>query len=498
MKLARRLASMAAASTLAACGAPPDTAAPAAATGSATSGDGTARSSSGTASKPNVVFIVTDDLDAAKIANMPKLQAHLVALGMTFENSFATTPICCPSRASMLTGLYAHNHNVWSNGRSISCFEEFRDAGFEAQSVALVMQQAGYRTGLVGKYLNRYPGLLPTADETYVPPGWDNWVSVFAEDRTSDAYYDYSINENQQVTTYGKREADYLTDVLNTKATDFIRSTPADKPFFLWYAPNAPHNPAQPAPRHDQANASRFAPKGGSFNEEDLSDKPRWYQENHPLLTSAQIRDIDALFRARLDTMMAVDDGIEQIVTTLASLGQLENTYIVFTSDNGFLLGQHRFPHGKAAPYEESIRVPLVVRGPGIPAGSRLSHDVVNIDLAPTFAEIAGASVPATADGRSLKPLLSAAPTPVASWRQDVLVEHETSDSEGLPSFKGVRTSQYIFVDYPSHAEQEYYDLVNDPHQLNSRHNGLDAARRAQLKARLDQLGSCRGASCRN
>ncbi len=457
-------------------------------------GEGAARSSSARA-KPNIVLIVADDLDAASVELMPKMQAFLAGQGVTFRNAFATSPICCPSRASMLSGQYAHNHGIWSNGRaSVSCFETFRSGGGESNTIATWLKAAGYRTGLIGKYLNRYPGLRPDADESYVPPGWDEWVSVFAQDRTSDAYYEYFLNENRQIASYGKTEADYITDVLFEKALAFVRKGRGE-PFFLWLAPNAPHAPAIAANRHRYAYADRRAPRSPSFNEEDISDKPSWYQ-GLERLTAEEVSDLDGFYRGRIETMLAVDDGIEKLVTTLASLGQLDNTYIVFTSDNGFLLGQHRFPRGKAAPYEESIRIPLVVRGPGVAPGATLSQDALNIDLAPTFADLAQATAPAAVDGRSLMPLLSGNAAP--AWRQDFLAEHELDDSDGLPSWSAVRTPAFKYVDYPALAEQEYYDLVEDPFEMSSRSRGLDPSRREQFRARLRQLQECRGASCRN
>jgi arylsulfatase A-like enzyme len=459
---------------------------------------GSAASSSGQSAraKPNFVFIMADDLDVEAIQHMYKLKPLMIDQGVTFANSFAATPICCPSRASMLTGRYSHNHGIWGNGRGANtCFEQFQRSGQEGSTVATWLKAAGYKTGLFGKYLNLYPGGGPNADNTYVPPGWDEWHAVFSS-QGSDAYYDYFINENQKVVPYGNRSADYLTDVLVEKAAEFIKKS-AGAPFFVWFAPNAPHNPAMPARRHENHYAGRGAPRGPAFNEEDMSDKPRYYREQ-PRLSSADIAEVDYLYRRRLETMLAVDDGIETLIQALHSVTQLENTYVIFASDNGFLLGQHRFPNGKAAPYEESIRTPLIVRGPGVPAGRSLSHDVANIDLAPTLAELAQASA-ADVDGRSFAALLGQSPPSTDTWRKDLLLEHElTTGGDGLPSWAAVRTKDYIFIEYASQSELEYYDLVNDPYQLQSRHGGLDAERRRTLTARLRQLQECRGASCRS
>jgi arylsulfatase A-like enzyme len=430
---------------------------------------------------------------------MPKLQAFLVNTGATFSNSFASNPVCCPSRASMLRGQYSHNTRIWSNGRgNNSCFDDFRAAGQEASTVATWLKAAGYRTGLVGKYLNRYPATRSgIVDEAHIAPGWDDWFVVFNSDYTSDSYFDYMANDNGKRVTFGKSESDYETDVLAARATDFVRKNAGQAPMFLWVATTAPHAPNEPARRHMFSQADQRAPRSPNFNESDLGDKPRWYRDNLPLLSRNDITDLDGTYKRRLETLQAVDDMLERILLALDAAGQLGNSYIFFTSDNGYMNGNHRFPSGKDAPYEESIRVPLIVRGPGVPAGVALPHDVSNIDLAPTFAELGQAQPPAFIDGRSLVPLLSANPTPLASWRQDLLFEHEPADPNGLPTWYALRTPREKFVDYPANAEEEYYDLVNDPYELDSRHRQVDGARKGQMRARLNQLRACAGASCR-
>lgn len=468
-------------------------AAPAASSG----GDGPGRASA--QAKPNIVFIITDDMDMASLPYMPKLQAFMVNLGTSFNDSFASNPVCCPSRATMLRGQYSHNHRIWTNGRgNNSCFDDFRAAGHEASTVATWLQAAGYRTGLIGKYLNRYPANRGVFDDGYVPPGWDYWFAVFNADFNSDAYFDYFANDNRRLVTYGKKAEDYETDVLTGKAVDFIRGNKdaGGKPFLLWIATTAPHNDPIPAPRHQNSQSGR-APRTPNFNEDDIADKPTWYRDNLPLLTSRDISDIDSVFRARLDTLQAVDDMVEKVIEALAAAGTLGDTYIFFTSDNGYLSGNHRFPNGKDAPYEESIRVPLIVRGPGVPAGVSLPHDVSNVDLAPTFAQLSGAQAPSFIDGRSLVSLLAAGAPPVASWRQDLLIEHEPVDAAGLPAWAALRSDREKYVDYSANAEEEYYDLLNDPYETESKHRALDPARKSQLKARLNQLQSCAGASCR-
>jgi N-acetylglucosamine-6-sulfatase len=283
--------------------------------------------------------------------------------------------------------------------------------------------------------------------------------------------------------------------VLAGKATDFIRRAAADGlPFFMYLAPYAPHQPATPAPRHAEAFAGVTAPRPPSFNEADVSDKPAWVQ-SRPLLTATQIAQLDLLYRKRLQSLLAVEDLLEQLIQTLLATHQLRHTYILFTSDNGFHLGQHRLPAGKNTAYEEDLRVPLLVRGPGVPAGRVLEHLAVNIDLAPTFAELAGAVAPEFLDGRSLVPLLGPHPPPLASWRQAFLLE--SGFRTGARVFQGLRTTTHTYVEYVNTGERELYDMVDDPDQLHSLHDTAEPALLAQLAARLAQLRTCAGAACR-
>jgi arylsulfatase A-like enzyme len=442
---------------------------------------------------------VTDDLDVDSTAHMPKLRAFMAGVGATFSNSFATNPVCCPSRVAMLRGQYSHNSRVWANGRGDnSCFSEFRGLGHEASTVATWLKAAGYRTSLVGKYLNRYP-VTPggVVLETHIPAGWDDWFVVWNTEFNSDSYFEYNANDNGRRVTFGRSEGDYETDVVGARAVDFIRRNVGQAPLFLWVATTAPHAPNEPARRHQYAHADKRAPRSPNFNESDLGDKPRWYRDNLPLLSASDVADLDGVYKRRLETLQAVDDLLERLLMALDAAGQLGNSYVFFTSDNGYMSGNHRFPSGKDAPYEESIRVPLVVRGPGVPAGVTIPHDVANIDIAPTLAELGQAQAPAFVDGRSLAPLLTATPPAPSSWRQDLLLEHEPADPNGLPSWYALRTPRDKYVQYPANAEEEYYDFANDPFETESRHRSLEAAKRAQLRARINQLRDCAGASCR-
>ena len=450
--------------------------------------------------KPNIIFILTDDQDLETLAHMPRVQALLVKQGLVFKNAFITTPLCCPSRSSILTGRYAHNHDILHNSPPLGGFEKFRDLGRERSTVATWLQAAGYRTALFGKYLNGYLG---RSGQAYVPPGWSEWHGSNAD---SPVYFGQQISENGRVVTYGNDPSDYQTDVLTEKVVRFIESRPRNdpQPFFIYLSGPAPHahgqanGPAIPAPRHKGALAHMTAPRPPSFNEADVSDKPSYIQ-GRPVLNAKQIDELDHEYRTRVEALLAVDEGVERIVKALAERGDLANTYIFFMSDNGYLLGQHRWPRGKNLPYEESIRVPLVVRGPGIPAGQSVDYFALNIDFAPTVAELAGASIPPSVDGRSLVPLLRGAKPPLANWRQDFLVEFYTPPAAPPTnqSGYGLRTQDTLYVEYTS-GERELYDLKADPYQLSSLHKVAEAERIKTLSNRLSKLKSCAANTCRD
>jgi N-acetylglucosamine-6-sulfatase len=473
--------------------------------------------------RPNIIFILTDDLDSQSVAFMPALQSLLVQQGTTFSRFFLSKPLCAPSRASILRGQYPHNHGVLNNTGVNGGFPAFYHLGDEASTVATWLHDVGYRTGLFGKYLNRYP---KEAVRTYVPPGWDRWCGLL--DEGANPYLDFTLNENGAPVTYGGKPEDYLTDVLADKAAGFIQET-TDQPFFAYIAPYAPHAPSTPAPRDATAFADAKAPRGPAFNEADVSDKPAWVQAL-PRLTPAQIDRIDAHYRDRLRSLLAVDDLIRTLVDTLQAHGRLDDTCIVFTSDNGFQLGEHRLPLGKLTAYDESIRVPLIVRGPGVPKDKTVDQLTLNSDLAPTFAAWAEADAPDFVDGRSLQPLFEA--TPPRTWRQTVLIEDapvirdhparpaatpadppaatgtpaagsdeadadmDTLSPANPPPYNALRTTRYLAVAYDD-GEREVYDLHADPAELTNIADTADPALLAAFADRLEALRTCRAGSCR-
>jgi arylsulfatase A-like enzyme len=302
-------------------------------------------------------------------------------------------------------------------------FEKFHALHEDESTIGTWLKVAGYRRGFMGKYLNGYPD---TAAQNYIPPGWDDWNSPAGGDPYSE--FNYTMNENGTLVNYGSQTNEYMTDVLSRKATAFIQQAASDRrPFFLFVATYAPHQPATPAPKYASAFQGEQAPRPPSYNEADVSGKPDWIKAK-PLLGQPAQNQMDNLFRKRMQTMLSVRDLIENVIDTLRKQGLLEDTYLIFTSDNGFHLGEHRLHAGKLTPYEEDIRVPLFIRGPGIPAGQERQEIVANIDLAPTIAELAEARVPDFVDGRSFVSLLHREGGP-KRWRQAFLVEQESNIS---------------------------------------------------------------------
>jgi N-acetylglucosamine-6-sulfatase len=481
-----------------------------------------ARAETGPPGRPNIVLVLTDDLDRnlGTLERMPQLKTLLADQGVTFTNMLVTESLCCPSRSSIQRGQYVHNHQVLSNVPPEGGFEKFHALKEDQSTIGTWLQAAGYHTAFMGKYLNGYPD---TVAPSYVPPGWNDWNSPAAGNAYGE--FNYTLNENGSLVKYGSRPEDYLTDVLSRKAAGFIQKAATERrPFFLFVATYAPHQPATPAPRHANAFPGAKAPRPPSYNEADVSDKPAWVQ-SLPLLTPPQQRQMDALFRRRLQSMLAVRELIEHLLDTLRTADQLKNTYIFFTSDNGFHMGEHRLHAGKLTAYEEDIRVPLYVRGPGVPAGRVREEFVGNLDLAPTFAALAGAPVPDFVDGRSLVPLLRGMARP-ERWRGAFLVEQEkvhfqrgktaptrkvlepldlfeqqmakapSRAPKGIPAYNALRTPTHTYVVY-STGERELYDLNVDPYELQNAVKTADPALLARLNAWLEALHACRGADCR-
>jgi arylsulfatase A-like enzyme len=403
--------------------------------------------------RPNIVLILTDDQRWDTLWAMPTVRKRLVNHGVTFANSFVVNSLCCPSRSSILTGKYSHSTGVYTNGGPHGGFAAFRDR----PTVATRLHGAGYETALVGKYLNGYGG-------TYIPPGWDQWAAIEMRppSPTHDYYYDYRLNVNGSIRSYGSDPSDYSTDVLTSQAVRFIDH--ARSPLFLYLGLWAPHGPPIPAAGDGDTFPNLKPARPPNFNEEDVSDKPQWVQ-SLPTLDDSRIRAVDRYRRGQLQTLRDVDRSVGRILDALRRTGRLGNTLVVFMSDNGLAWGEHRWTNKQAA-YEESIRVPLVIRyDPLTQAPRRTNAPALNVDLAPTFAALAGTSTSGV-EGRSLLPILQRRPV---SWRTGFLVEHlELWPGAPPPTFCGIRTRRFLYVKYVT-GERELYALETDPFELQNR-----------------------------
>lgn len=448
------------------------------------------------ASAPNIVIIMLDDLDAASVSAMETVNQRIAAAGMTFTNCFATTPICGPSRASLLRGQYAHNHGVQRNTGDNAGFRAFSNAGLERETLATLLQNAGYRTALIGKYLNGY---APSESTSYVPPGWDHWVSPI----NHDAYrsFRYVMNVNGQLQRFGKKKKDYLTDVLSRYAKSFLDDALADRrPFLLMLTPYAPHSPSVPAPRHKGIYRGKKAPRSPAFNERNNRDKASWLKKTPPI-SATRIQKLDQSYESRLESLQAVDDLVADVLDRLEKHGALDNTYVMFLSDNGYFLGDFRQPNGKDAPYDGASRVPFLIRGPGIPAGSESNQIALNIDILPTALQMAGASEPGFVDGRSL---LSVMRGSGQINRQHALLEgfgketgDEGSSEAAAPPFLAVRGREALYVEYPESDEQEYFDLQADPFLLDNTYRKVSRQLTRGYSRLISQLAGCKGQRCR-
>jgi N-acetylglucosamine-6-sulfatase len=428
-----------------------------------------------TSTRPNIVLILTDDQRADTLWAMPHVRSLLGAHGVTFPNAFVTTPFCCPSRASILTGLYSHHTGVLSDGPPDGGAPAFDDRS----TIATWLSSAGYETAFVGKYLNAYRLLGPT----YVPPGWDRWDAIESEPIAS-RYYGYTLNQDGRLVRYGSTDLDYSTAVLGRLGLDFLRT--ARPPFFLELAPIAPHGPAVPAP----GDSGRFAdatPAGPpSFDEADVSDKP--WAGTRPAMSPEAVGSVTRLQRSMLESLLEVDRAVRAIVAELRAGGQLSNTVIVFTSDNGVLLGEHRM-RGKMWPYEEAIRVPLVIRSPWISEPLVDRRLALNIDLAPTLADLAGVAPATPVDGSSFASLLRGDQAG-GRWRRAFVVEYlgDQHPPGAPPDYTAIRTSRSLYVRY-ANGWRELYDLRADPFELaNLASDPLEADRVRALRALLARL----------
>lgn len=514
--------------------------------------------------KPSFVVIQIDDatldqlyaslnVGGIDVQAMPYTLSLIAGRGITFNRYYVPYPLCCPSRVSLLTGRYAHNHNVRGNVPPNGGFTGFKARQAYGNNLAPWLQAAGYRTIHIGKFLNGY-GDEPFDEGKDVPPGWNAWHSVLRAD-TNHYFYGYTLNDNGvldgpfgdpgswETREYGERDdfgcptaplngkpCFYETDVFNRIAYEEMVGTSPEQPFYLQLDYTAPHGdfrrPAGPEPATRHYNTFAGAPyphdRSQGFNEGNVNDKPRFIREA-PYLSLQEIHTYRVYYQKALESLRSVDEGVKVVIDTLGSLSRLRNTYVIFTSDNGFFYGEHRLTGGKFIAYEPATHLPLLIRGPGIKPGTATGELAANIDIAPTILELAGASATKSIDGRSLVPYMK---DPALRSRRPILFESfvETADVEanGQPTapaerarpkagassdasasivappkdYLGIRLGPYKYIEWPS-GEKELYDITKDPYELNNivRVRNLSPIR-AFLHAQLVRLEACVGKRC--
>lgn len=470
-----------------------------------------ASATSAVADKPNIILFYLDDLDAQSMTDAhlrrytPTINARLREEGLTFSKYVVTTPLCSPSRATLLTGLYSHNHGVFANAQGdtdpdgityLGGYIAFSRRGHDNRSVGVLMQRAGYFTAFIGKYMSHFP--LP-GNPTPVVPGWNEQRFSI-----SSPYYGFErlINGARMMTR--PYPDDYKTDVERDDSVAIVRNHFAaggagssGQPLFLVVAPLAPHlYSGSPDPIYSPIYADLYASEPlpqsrfPNYDEPDISDKASFMAALPPLRPGIK-RYLRDAWRDRLRAMRSVDDMVGAVIQELQAAGRLDNTYIFLTSDNGFLFGEHRV-QAKQAPYEGAYALRLFVRGPGVPPGRRADHLVSNIDLLPTFAAIAGQHPGLDVDGRSLLAVMKTPSISQSEWRSALLVEHRVDKGPtNLPmKFDLLRTRTEAYIQWYN-GEKEYYDLVADPYQLQNIYSTLSAQKQTDLVSDLSRVATC-------
>ncbi len=444
---------------------------------------------SGSETRPNFVLVLTDDLSSDLLPYMPNVQ-QLIQRGTSFSNYFVIDSLCCPSRSSIFTGEYPHNTGVYTNHVPDGGVRAFDRNGDGRRTFALALQRGGYQTALLGKYLNGYQ---PEQDQ---PAGWTEWDVAGSEGYSE---FNYTLDQDGVQVRYGSQPSNYLTTVLGRRADDIISST--RRPFLLELATFAPHIPATPAPQDAQAFPGLRAPRGANYDRVPLNS-PKWLRRLPPLDARDNAR-IDAEFRKRAQAVQQVDRTVGNLEQQLRSDGLADNTYFVFSSDNGYHMGQYRLLPGKQTAFDTDVKVPLIVAGPGVPAGRTVSAMTSSIDLAPTFADLAGVEPAGGPDGVSLAGLWHGESPPV-DWQRGVLIEHHGPDFDKYdpdmqtvrygnpPTYEALRTSSALYVEYQD-GEREYYDLTQDPFELNNLAGTAPPEVLAGLHAQLRAMATCRG-----
>lgn len=499
------------------------------------------------ASRPNIVVIQTDDqsprtakaryrgLNGRSHLAMPNTVREIFRGGTEFVNHYATTPICSPSRASMLTGQYPQNTKLTGNGGARGGWEGWQNSPGYTANLPVALQGAGYRTAHIGKFMNGYFDEANNRVDTTVPPGWDEWFTTAYLPGTR--YYGYPVSFNgSALSPFGNpnyqsdgpgidskrctaellvkrrpgQKCNYLTDVMATEAVKEIKRK-KKAPLYLQVDFQGPHGDVtapegpQPATRHLDSASRTPLPRPKNFNEADISDKPELLQDLAPDgMNRTDVKRLKNSYRKQLESLRAVDDGVGAIIDTLRRTNELNNTYIFFMSDHGYFLGEHRYGVGKFMPYEESATVAMAVRGPGVPAGGRVNEVTGNIDIAPTALALASAAPGYEVDGRPLRPFWK---SPKRTTRRPMGIElgllprittgAAVSASAPLLDYRAFRVGPYKYVDYERSGE-ELYDLSRDPYEMENR---IDSPRylgvRQYMESHLDEVSDCRAAGCR-
>ena len=456
--------------------------------------------------KPDIVFVLTDDLSMNLLRFMP----HVLVMerdGLSFENYYVSDSLCCPSRASIFTGDFPHDTGVFSNFGPGGGFNAFYKHGDERHTFPIALQRVGYMTAMMGKYLNGYlessgqraDGQIASVPASYVPPGFSDWdVAGWGYNE-----YDYNLSQNGSLRHYGDQPSDYLTDVIARDGVSFINDAARSrKPFFLELATFAPHSPYVPAPQDVNAFPGLKAPRPPNFDVLP-TNAPRWLAA-HRRLSRRQIATINHVFRLRAQSVQAVDRMIGTIEQTLAADGIARDTYLIFSSDNGLHTGEYRLMPGKLTAFDTDIHVPLVVVGPGVPAGRKTAAIAENIDLAKTFTAIGSTTI--GSDGHSLLGVMHGQDP--AGWRDAVLIEHhggrlsvldpdyQPSASGSPTTYEAMRTPWFLYVE-DADGEREFYDLRTDPFELHNLAAELTSTQLARLHRELVRLEHChRGRQC--
>lgn len=518
----------------------------------------------GTEERPNIVLIQTDDQTLQQVYSnfinlngeparvMPNTLDFIKKKGVTFSRYYSSYPLCCPSRTTLLSGRYAHSNGVISNDAPRGGYASYQIHTVNDHNIGTYLQGAGYRTIHIGKFLNNYGGKDAPA-ETIVPPGWSHW-ETFATDNSTRLFYGYTLNVNGAIEgPYGDRTYDelsgkddpgcpdfpppgvacnYATDAITQRAVNQVNGSAPGGPFYMQVDYNAPHGDPrppigpEPALRHYDSALSTALPKPPGFNEGDVSDKPTFIRDDAEFLDQTAIRRIRIEYQKTIESLRSVDDGVGKILSALGAAGELRNTYVFFTSDNGFFFGEHRLERAKFLPYEPAIHMPLMVRGPGIKQGSGTGELVGNIDIAPTIAQVASATADRNFDGRSMvrfwqdTSLRSRRPILLESFANatDIVEgpggETGSGTADGVArvsageqrrrriaapveNYLGVRLGPYKYIEYET-GDRELYDINKDPNELNNRvlDQRFDRVQRF-LKLQIERLEGCRGRDCK-